>query len=565
MPTFLSKDISRQWLCVVLILIAATALTLPILLNGIPKGNDLEQHFQFALTFFDSISNGDLIPSLSTRTNHGFGDVGVRFYPPLSYYLLALLRVVTGSWHYAASLSFLLWFFLGGLGIFLWSREYYGNAASLAAAIAYLVVPYHVNEVYNASFFAEFAGAGILPFCFLFVSRVAKNTSAANIVGLGIAYAALVLTHLPTMLIGSAGLFVFSLFLLRPATSLRTLGSLVSSAVMGLALSSFYWIKVVSELDLVNHSGAEFIAKNYDFKFNFVAAYFSVSADVYSDRFLWMSDFMFAAALALFVPSLLFRIFYKPDRAESADTIWPAVAMLFLAVAMATPLSSVLWENIGWLQKIQFPFRWLVLVNVAGAFLVASGFRSLSDAFSSKARPIAILTAGLAAIAVAFTVAQVIRPALFIPNADFDAYVAGLSDRPSYNCWLAIWAKEEAFADRNTISVHDRSVSDSFVSSYERRFVLGAGSETTVRLPVFYYPHWHAEVNDVAVMPLPAEDGSLTVAVPADEARVRVFFQEPPIVKTFDILAAGLWLVGALLSIRLLYNYGNSYSDRELV
>lgn len=512
---------------------------------------------------------GDPVPELSPSTNFGFGDVGVRFYPPLSYYCLAAMRAATGSWHYAASLSFLFWFFLGSLGVYLWSKEFFGDGASFAAAIAYLIAPYHVNEVYNASFFAEFAAAGILPFCFFFISRSVRTASVGNVVGLATASAALILTHLPTAVIGSIGLLIYTLISAHRVGSFRRLGAIVLSVLAALALSSFYWIKVVSEIDLVKHSGAEFVGRNYDFKYNFVASYFSVSADVYNDRFLWMSDLMFLLTIGLFLPAVIVSLVAGGKRIFASAGSSATFAVLALAIFMATPLSAFVWGNVSFTQKVQFPFRWMVLINVAGVYFLAASWNSLVETFSGSLRPAALAATGLMLITAAFTVAQIIRPAIFIPKADLDQFVEGLADQPSYQCWLAVWAKEDAFQNRELLTAPGRSAAITEWSSYEKRFELAAGEPGAVRLATFYYPQWSAEVNGRIAETLPGEDGTLNVNVPAEAASVRIFFKESKIVEAAKIISCGLvfllTLLSAILFGRTLLSYVNGNSNRKLV
>src|SRR4051794_27937377 len=91
-----------------LLLIAAFAIVamLPAYYYGIPSGNDQSQHFQFAETVYRSIVSGELYPHLGGDTNHGFGDVGLRFYPPLTYYVLSSAYIVTGDWYFACLVVF---------------------------------------------------------------------------------------------------------------------------------------------------------------------------------------------------------------------------------------------------------------------------------------------------------------------------------------------------------------------------------------------------------------------------------------------------------------------------
>src|SRR5262249_8844445 len=154
------------------------------LLWGIPTGNDLPQHFQFAVTIRNSVEHGVLFPSWAADVNGGFGDAGVRFYPPLSYYVLDVFEWTFGDWFYATAATVCLMFFVGGIGVYLWCREYFSNTASVIGGIVYILVPYRVNEIYNAFTFAEFAATAVLPFCFLFVARICRRGSVYGICGL---------------------------------------------------------------------------------------------------------------------------------------------------------------------------------------------------------------------------------------------------------------------------------------------------------------------------------------------------------------------------------------------
>jgi hypothetical protein len=550
---------------ILLILSCAFFLTLPIYFYGIPKGNDLPQHLQFALTFYDSLQTGNLAPSLSSSTNHGFGDVGVRFYPPFSYLVLAGLKLVTGSWYAAVVIAFGMWFFLGGLGVYLCSREHFGENASTFAALAYIIAPYHVNEVYNASLFAEFAAAAILPFCFLFVLRIAKMPGPGDVAGLAVSYALLVLTHLPTALIGSAGLAVFALTSLRRPHRIKALLALSSSVGMSVLLSSYYLVRMAAELPFVNHTTAEFVERAYDFRRNFVASYFYVPAEIYNDGFQWFGDMLAVTAVCLFVPSIAFHLVYarRGSRGKTAGIL----GVFLVGVFFATPVSSFVWENVSLLQKIQFPYRWLVLVNLSGSLLVAAGFGYIVSAFSSRFRPFALIAAGLILVAAAFTAGQVIRPALYVSANEAEAYVSGLSNQISYKCWWPVWLRESAFAETRNITGLVSSASITYWSEYEKRFEIGPEHPPAVRLGVFYYPNWQAEVDGRAVPLSPDDDGALIVHLPEGPANVRVFFEEPFPARTAAVVSSISWL--AILIILLFFliqnlgKYVNRYSDRK--
>ena len=117
-----------------LILLFAVIAMAPAYFNGVPSGNDQAQHYQFAWTVYESVKAGDIYPAYAPDTNHGFGDYGLRFYPPLTYYGLAITYALVQDWYFASLIAFTLVFFLGGLGVFLWARTEFERPQALIAA-----------------------------------------------------------------------------------------------------------------------------------------------------------------------------------------------------------------------------------------------------------------------------------------------------------------------------------------------------------------------------------------------------------------------------------------------
>ena len=230
----------------------------PIYLYGIPNGNDLPQHYQFAIAYREGFAAGTPVLGWSPSVNDGFGDVGVRFYPPLSYWVLAAAHVITGNWYDASVLTFALWFFLSGVGVYFWAKEWFSETASLLGAALYIIAPYHVNELYNAFTYAEFAAAAVLPFCFLFATRIIKKGRWSDCAGLAASYSCLLLVHIPMAVLGSLGLGIYiAASLGRRWRVMPALQSIIAIA-LGLASSSFYFLRVAIELPLVKHSLPEY-------------------------------------------------------------------------------------------------------------------------------------------------------------------------------------------------------------------------------------------------------------------------------------------------------------------
>ena len=521
----------------------------PMLFNGITGGNDFKQHYQFAITFYEAVQNGQLYPGWSALTNFGFGDVGIRFYPPLAYYVLAGFRWMSGNWYAASLLAFSFWFFLGGVGSYLWAREWFSPNAALIAAFVYTIIPYHVNEIYNGFFYAEFAAAGVLPFCFLFVTRVCKAGTFANVIALAIAYAVLVLTHLPTAVTGSVSLLIYALASLRKDL-IASIAKLAVGVSLGLLASMFYWIRMFTELDFLNHSSAEFISKAYDFHNNFLLSYFYVSESVYYERTLLFCDLLLVMTLAIAVPS---AVHYCVRIRRSVDEKRLNLVILFLfCFFISTPLSVFVWEHVGILQKIQFPFRWLAVISVITPIFAASGFDQFAKISQRKLRPMAMIYAGLMLAGVTFTVVQVIMPAGFTNRPEFEKKINGLESAKSFLCWWPVWAKEKALENREQVTAETRSVNIEEWRPDVRKFTVSTGPAENVRLATFYYPHWKAEVNGSGVDVGRDDNGAVLIPVPDIASEVTLHFQEPWFLKTASVISVLTWMGLLIVSCFLL-------------
>jgi 4-amino-4-deoxy-L-arabinose transferase-like glycosyltransferase len=508
-----------------ILFLAAAILTLPIYWFGMPDGNDLPQHYRFIHTFYSAIHSGDIYPAWAGDTNLGFGDVGIRFYPPLTYYVVVLFRSVTDSWATALAGSICFWFFVSGLGLFLLAREWFSEKASLVAAVVFMAMPYHVNQVYNAGLLAEFAGLAILPYCFLFVRRTMTAGRPIDVAGLAVSYALLILTHLPMVIIGSVGLAAFGLASIERRKIVAQILKSGAALLVSLAASSFYWVRMVAELHLVRHTLPEFTDRTYDFRQNFLASILHIPSSEYSDTSLWFTDLLFAITAAMIIPAI--AIFFLRRRRDERRMIYSVLVVLAVSVFISTALSSLLWENVSILQMIQFPWRFLGLISLAGSIVIAAGVDEIGRVFATRLRPLGLIAVGLVMAGLAFTAAQVIRPAAYPSRTAFDVGFEQYRTDKSCECWWPVSADGRAFPNRERASTDDRAAAVLKWTNDEREFLVREGAGGQVRVATFYYPFWTATVENEKVELRPSDDGAILINVPAQATRIRMNFERP--------------------------------------
>ena len=290
------------------ILIAAFSIIamLPSYFGGVPVANDQTQHYQFAWTIYDSVRAGDIYPSLAGETNHKFGDVGLRFYPPLTYYWLSLIYFVVHDWYFASLVAFTFVFFLGGVGIYLWARDDLGPTHGLIAALIYTLAPYHLNQIYNNFLLAEFFATAVIPFCFLFLARVCRDATWINVAGLTIAYATLILTHLPMTVLCSLAMGLYAFLLLRKTGFVQTMVKLTVSVLSAVTMTSFYWSRWLTEMPWIKLSTPKYFAAMWDYSANFLLrpSHFTDFANDSSN--LWFADAMLVVMLLIAIPTVIY-------------------------------------------------------------------------------------------------------------------------------------------------------------------------------------------------------------------------------------------------------------------
>ncbi len=540
-----SEKSSKVWLYIGIVCLAAVIVMLPIAVWGIPSGTDLPQHFQFAHTYYDSIISGDGFPNWSDRENFGYGGIGIRFYPPLAYYVMAFARILVGNWFDAAWLTFTFWMVLGCLGVYFWARWWMPGKESAIAAICYAVSPYHLGQLYVSFIYADFAGAAILPFCFAFLTRVLERGKKSDILGLATAYAVMVLTHLPTTIIGSLCIIVFSLFLLKKENYLRQIVRVSIGIGIGLAASSFYWVGMVSEMNWLNHATERYSSGHYYFGNRFFPfSLHTIAVDHRTNALL--SDVLTTLCLLFLASAIVYLFYRKTEGAEISRVsrifrlILPLGSFAFL---MMTPLSYPLWQFISPLQKIQFPMRWMGVVSICGSIVTAAAIHFLWKGNLLKKRSWSYIAVIFPAIFLISNFIYIWHPSAFVPieRAEFENQLRELPDKQNYEFWWSIWSKPEALEVKEKVNAESRRSSVTNWQAESRSFNVESGTPTVARVATFYYPRWQATVNGAKIEIEKDANGAILIPLPAERAEVKLIFQETMVSRLASLISLIVW------------------------
>ena len=511
-PSRVSTDVKG----LVLVTVAALLVLVPVLLWGIPTGADLVNHYRYALPFFDSIQHGNLQPGWLAESNGGYGDPRLRFYPPALYFLLALFHSVL-AWYWASIASFVLLSILGGLGVYLWAREYVSPSQATVAAICYAVVPYRLNEIYQASLLAEYFASAILPLVFAFIVRLCRKGRPLDMVGLSVSYALLILSNLPLAVIGSISALVFAVMQLDRERLFNQVVTLATSVGLGLGVSAFFWVGMASELSWIK--GNDVTANPYyDYRVNFL---FSPEALV--NRNTWYANLLAVSVLAFLAPAV-FVVGRKMSRAVKA-----VLVLVLFSFFMATPLSRPLWAVIPKLAQTQFPWRWLAVTSLAASILIGLILDKWINVLRTKLSPVTLLPTLLFVGALLFVVTQIVWDAEYLSKQRFDTLLPQIHQAASFKDWLPINAKNFVELPRmdSNVEAEPRNVAIQAWEPELRRFEVSNGPATTARIKTYYYPSWTATINGNQ-MPVGSDsNGVIQINVPGGQSTVEMRFGPP--------------------------------------
>jgi hypothetical protein len=511
---------SRQRL--VSVILISLAFIAPALVFGIPSNKDLLNHFRFALPFFDALSSGDLYPSWLAESNFGYGDPSFRFYPPALYYLLSLGKALTGNWYVGTLFTLTLLSTLSGWGMYFWTRSILPPSSAIWAAILYALAPYHVNQLYQAFLLAEFAGAAVLPFAFGFVERVCRRGRSQDVAGLAATYALLILTHLPLAVMGSLALGVYGVAHINRQNWRKCLLLLSSATFLGLAASSAYWVRMVSELKWIGINNAN-RDSSVDYRQNFVFSTLSPENPT-----IWWVNILTIITFLLFVPALV--LFFRRSRGQvNFGKLIPVAIVTLMSFFMALPLSRPLWRILPVLQQTQFPWRWLAVFSMTGSLLTAATIPLWLENKMQWRRPVRLIVLGGMLVSIAFTLSHTVREAEYRRPAQFQSDLQSVRGTPSVKYWIPIWASLHPKEMKAEVEAGDRQVVVNNWGAEHRSFEVFPGTASEVRLRTFYYPLWVASNAGQALSTRPDSDGALLISLPGNQTStvINLDFREP--------------------------------------
>jgi hypothetical protein len=388
-----------------LVLLAALVGAAPIWLHGAATGDDFEFHLVSWLNAQLSWLHGIAYPHWAVSPNFGAGEARFVFYPPLSWMLGAALGLALPWALVPFALAFLL-LASTGLATRALAREYLPAGAATLAGCAAIFSSYALFSTYFRTAFAELAGGCFIPLLLLFACRdrnprqgLWRRALDGSALALALVLAGCWLSDAP---VGVMSSYLLAAVAVAGAVSARSWFPVLRAAVaygLGLALAGFYlipaaweqrWVeiqqatgvdgdpglKIENNWLFPHHAGPPLSTRDQAMHLVTPVAVGMIAVAALSLMTLWMRGRLASgkgASLPVLTGQVLTGQVQTGQYRILARRTWILLASIPAAVLfLLLPISLPVWDLLPKLRFLQFPWRWLLVVEAPMALLFAS-------------------------------------------------------------------------------------------------------------------------------------------------------------------------------------------------
>lgn len=458
---------------------------------GTYESGDLSLHSKFAISFFESLKEGNYLPVWEKYMLGGHGYPFFLFIYPLPYYFVSVFHVLgisfIGSFKILASLSFIL----SGIVMYLLVKEETKKSmAGFIAAVFYLYAPYHLIDLHFRFAIGEILAFLFLPLTFYFIKKI-NDQNFIFIFLSSLSFGALILSHQAIALITVGVLFFYTVLLFFEEKKLIILSFRILSIIGGIGLSAFFWLpSLIASRFTYNLDRDIYFSPFVDFLFSpsrFGLLYQGSNGELYFPVGYIHLLILIVTVILFVIPSFRKRFFSKEKTLLAF-----LISGFFVSFFMMLSISKPIWEISPLLDGFQFSFRLSLFCAffssfIAGVVLVKIKNKHILSFIICVTVLITILNWGNRRVIPEIN-DKVLKQSLLI-------------DQPPVGLGSSIWA------DADKLRLSERNENLSLISgnaeilelprtSTEHKYIIrvdAPGAKFTEN--TYYFPGWFIEIN----------------------------------------------------------------------
>ena len=212
--------------------------------------HDLWMHLYVVEQFDKVLRSGVVYPRWMPDINMGYGLLNMIYYPPGFFYLTSAVHTVVDDWIHAIFVISALALAGSGLALYTLAREFYSKRASIIGALVYMLIPFHMLDLYWRGALPQFVGYVFLPLIIYFAYKLGREPQIRYYAGLGLTFGLYLLTHLPVAFLLTYALGFYGLVWAIKERDHRIGLRIAGGVFLGLLLGAIYWLPAAAEAKL---------------------------------------------------------------------------------------------------------------------------------------------------------------------------------------------------------------------------------------------------------------------------------------------------------------------------
>ncbi len=332
-----------------------------------------------------ALSSGQFPVRWVSDLGYGFGYPLFNFYAPLPYYIGGIINLSGIDIVTSTKLMFIASAILATLTMFILGNRLFGFWGGLLASVYFTYAPYKAVDIYVRGAVGEFWAMALLPLLFLGVYLIMTDARPVrkSFLITALSLSALILSHNIIAMLTLVGITIFFIIYFTRCLykgKLKKALILFLAIGLGMGLSAFFWFPAITEKNFTSvslltsggvdfHSHFVYIQQIWDSPWGYGG-----SAPGLEDGLSFKVGKL--NILTAFVSLVLLLINKKANKAL-AGCILVLVSICILSIFMSSSYSYPVWDSIGLLSYVQFPWRFLVFLSFALTLLSGSLFLSI--------------------------------------------------------------------------------------------------------------------------------------------------------------------------------------------
>lgn len=327
-----------------------------ILRAGTYESGDLSLHAKIAMPFYQSLTEGNIIPQWAGDLCAGYGCPDYIFMYILPYYIISFFHFIGFSFITSIKALLIGSFISSGIFMYFWAKEELDKTGGFVSAVFYLFAPYHLVNTHFRVDIAEVVAYMFLPLNFLATKKVIELQSRKWFMVQILALTFLILSHQAVALSFFLFIIIYGIFIWkRNHFLIKRLIYFFLTISCSILLATFYWLPILLEKQYIlwgKHGGIVFPSL-YEFFYSPWRFGFLLQGPI--------GELSFIIGYIQWIVMVISLILVFKTKNKNRELLIFFIVSFFVIFLAMQSFSKLIWETVPFIKFFQFTYRMLSL------------------------------------------------------------------------------------------------------------------------------------------------------------------------------------------------------------